>query len=542
MPAPKQFALPFAAQSENRKDPFSKETEAAAIFALSELERKSGGLTNKPEKIAYIAKVGYPLWLIVGGNSTYVFDGLNKSSFLWNFYEASQTEFVIEDFEANFRIREQYLKFLGTYQKSFQQSINKKELPCKGLIANSDFLDEMNLYRKEATETWSQPNLGLLAPVLKETDAVAVVNQIETLQSAFREKTEKLKWLTELISKTTKSYVEGLHFEANAVTDEAEAKIKAQKEIINPKIQKFTDDYKKQIDRFEKSIEKEQVPLEKQKSHLEKTIKETETNIEHYNKQAKTQSNKGNKRSEESLKKKIKKEKRELDELKKQQKSVEKQLKTLIEQKTEETSRLKTELERKVSVERQPIVDIEAKRDLKLEIFNQETFKLEKLTYPVLEELGKFVAQREGILSKMEPLSLESDPKQKSTALIYVPFYIAVYNGADYGVKRYRVFPPALVGSLGLSAKFKGALGQARIKDLFSPRFKAVAALGEKIRLNASASSEFGAQIEALTQRSNVLTIESSLKSGLVLLKEEGWLSEADFQNLASAVSANKST
>jgi hypothetical protein len=541
MPASKQFALPFATQSENRKEPFSKEAEAAAIFALSELERKNGILTSKPEKIVYIAKVGYPLWLIVRGSSTYVFDGLNKSSFVWNFYEASQTEFVLEDFEANFRIREQYLKFLGSYQKSFRQSITKKELPCNGLIANSDFLEDLNGYRKEATETWSQPNLGLLAPVLKETDAVAVVSQIETLQFAFREKTEKLKGLTGLISKTSKGYVEGLHFESDAVTDEAEAKIKAQKEIINPKIEKLTYEYKKKIDRLEKSIEKEQVPLAKQNSHLAKSIKETETDIEHYNRQAKTQSNKGNKRSEESLKKKIKKAKKELDELKKQQKKTEKHLKRLAEQKTNETSRLKTELDQKVSVERQPIVDIEAQRDQELEVFKQETLKLEKLTQPVLEELGKIVAQRESILSKIEPLSLESDPKHKITALIYVPFYVAVYNGADYGAKRYRVFAPALVGSLGLTAKFKGAFGQARIKDLFSPRFKAVSMLGEKLRLNASASSEFAEQIEVLTQGSNILTNDSSLKSGLVLLKEEGWLSDADFQNLASAVTANRS-
>lgn len=539
MPAAKQLALPFTAQSENRKDPFSKEAEAAAVFALSEFERKNGGLIGEPEKIVYITKIGYPLWIIVRGDSAYVFDGLNKSSYIWSFYEASQSEFVLEDFEASFRIREQYLKFLADHEKSFRQSINKKELQLKGLIANREFLEEIRDYRKEASETLTEPNLGLLEPILKETEADSIVDQIETGQAAFKEKTEKLRQLTGLISKTTKEYLEALHFEAQAVADEAEAKIKAQKEIINPKIQKLTDEYKKQIDRLDKTMEKEQTPLEKQKGQLEKAIKETETDIEHYSKQVKTQSGRGNKRLEESLKKKIKKRKKELDELKKQHKKVEKQLKTLSDQKTSETYRLKTELDRKVSVERQPIVDIETQRDQKLEAFKEEKLKLEKLTQPVLEKLKVTVAQLESILSKMEPLNIDLDPKQKNTVVIYIPFYVAAYKGAESDSKRYRVFTPAIVNSLGFSAKFKSALGQSKIKNLFSQRFRAVSVLGEKIRLNAESSSDFRGQLEVLSKKNNILAGFELIKNGLELLRQEGWLSDADFQNLNAVFHGN---
>ncbi len=541
MQAPKQFALPFAAQAENRTDPFSSEAEAAAIFALSEIERKSGGFTNREEKIAYISKVGYPLWLIVRGDSTYVFDGLSKSIHVWSYYEASQTEFMIGDFDASFKIREEYLKFLVNYQRSFQQSLSRRELPCEGLIADSVFLSEFKDYLKEATEVYSQ-TAGLLLPVLKETEATAVADQIETLQLAFREKTEKLKQLTGLIIKTTKGFVEGLNFESNAVAEEAEAKIKAQKEIINPKIEKLTHEYKKQVERLEKSFDKEQTPLENKQSRIEKTVKETEATIERYGKQAKTQANKKNKRSENSLKKKIKNEKHELDELKKQLKHIEKQLEALAEQKTNETSKLKREFDEKVQVERQPITALEASRDQKQESFKQEILKLENLTQPVMEELNRFVAQRESILANMEPVNLESDPKVRNNALLYVPFYVAVYGRADANFKRYHVFSPAIVGSLGFSAKLKGAFGMAKIKGLLSERFKAVAVLGEKIRLNTSSSSEFEAQLEALSQKGNILTANKPIKDGLFLLKSEGWFSESEYQNFVSAYNATKVT
>ncbi len=537
MPAPKQLVLPFAAQSDNRKEPFSSEAEAATILAFAELERKTGGLTNRQEKTAFITKIGYPIWLIVRGDTTYVFDGFNKSSFLWSYYEASQTEIVIEEFVANFKIREQYIKFLLSYQKSFQQSLNRKELSCGGLIANIEFLSELHVYRKEATEiVWQPPSgLGLLSPALSETDANAVVNQIETLQASFREKTEKLRQLTQLVFKTTKGYIEGLHFESDAVTDEAEAKIKAQKEIINPKIEKLTNEYRKRIDNLEKSIDRELLPLKKQKSNLEKAIKTAEANIEHYKRKIGTQA-KQNKRSQDSLKKKIKKEKQELDEFEKQIKIVEKRLKALTDQETEETLRLKGELDDKVKIERQPIANLEFSREEKLQVFRQEILKLENLTKPLLEELDRVVKQREAILARTEPLGLKSDLKLKTNALLYVPFYVAAYNSA--GSKRYFVVSPASVEGLGFSSKLKGAFGRAKIKDLLNQRFRAVSVLAEKIRLNAQSSSEFEAEIEALAQKNNILILDAPVRKGFVSLRDEGWLSEAEFQNFILALSA----
>ena len=59
----KQFLLPFSVLSENRKEPFTADLEAAAVFSLAELDRAKGGgfLSRRPEEqIAFIAKIGYP--------------------------------------------------------------------------------------------------------------------------------------------------------------------------------------------------------------------------------------------------------------------------------------------------------------------------------------------------------------------------------------------------------------------------------------------------------------------------------------------------
>jgi hypothetical protein len=65
----KQFLLPFATLSENRKEPFTADWEAAAVFSLTELDRAKGGgfLSKRPEeKIVFIAKIGYPFGFFHG--------------------------------------------------------------------------------------------------------------------------------------------------------------------------------------------------------------------------------------------------------------------------------------------------------------------------------------------------------------------------------------------------------------------------------------------------------------------------------------------
>jgi hypothetical protein len=540
MSSHRQYVLPFVVQSEKRVEPFSVEAEITTLFVLSELERKSGRLnTSKQEKSEYILKVGYPLLLIVRDNVTYVFDGLNRNSYDWTYYETSQIENVVGDFETNFRIHELYVKFLDKYQ-SFHHNLNNKKLTCEGLIADNTFLNEIGNYRSEAVEIYDIHATGLILPALKETEVTKCVDQIETLQLEFKEKTEKLKQLPGLISKATNGFIESFNFESKATAEEAEAKIKAQKEVINPKLEKLTQEYKKQVEHLEKSIDKEQDPLEKQKIRIRKTIKERETNIEHYSKQAKLQAQRGNKRSEDSLKRKIKREQQELDELQSQHKKIEKELKKLTEQKTNETLKLKQEFDKRVQIERKPISTLETLRDEKQENFKQKSKKLEELTKLVLEELDSFITQQEKLLTNIEPLNLETDPKLKNNSIIYVPFYIAAYSKTNTNTKRYLVFPPSLASSLGFSSKLKGAFGRAKIKNLLNDRFKAISNLGEKLQLETSTNSELETQIETFTQKNNILNMKTSLTNGLLLLKEEGWLSETDYQTLLTTLNTEE--
>ena len=68
------------------------------------------------------------------------------------------------------------------------------------------------------------------------------------------------------INKTTSQYITELDYAAEAIRDEANAKIKAQEEFVNPQISKLNSEYKRQIADLTRSFDEEIESLEKLKA------------------------------------------------------------------------------------------------------------------------------------------------------------------------------------------------------------------------------------------------------------------------------------
>ena len=80
--ATKRLSLPFS--GEKTKESLNSKIEAGTVFAVAELERSKGGglIVKKPEeKLAFIAKIGYPLWLYPKNDTVFIFNGLDDSTF-----------------------------------------------------------------------------------------------------------------------------------------------------------------------------------------------------------------------------------------------------------------------------------------------------------------------------------------------------------------------------------------------------------------------------------------------------------------------------
>lgn len=530
--ATKRFSLPFSTQKSS-----ASEVEAAAVFAVAELERSKGGglIARQPEeKLVFLSEVGYPLWVFPKNDLTFVFDGFGDSSYGVPYAEVPSAKVFMGSLEANLRPRENYMAFLSDHGNYFQQPLKEKQFMLRGLIADVDFKNEFNVYRKEATETTAQTNPALLPPALEETAISSMLAEFDKLQSFLREEAERLPECTRLINRTTNQYITELDYEAAAVKEEADAKIRAQEELVNPQIAKLNKEYKGKIKDLTESFDKELESLQKLKAKTLKFIEGDEGKIKLYQREAKGQATKKHVIYEKRWKEKIKQTQKELNGLKKELKSIEGNGKKLSKQKVQEISKLNFEFDAEIKLARQPLLDLQAARDAKMRVFKQETDKLLNQEKPVMEGLNKSIKLREAIKGNFELLGIR-DQGLKNPALFYVPFCVACY---EVGLtRRYLILPPSTISAVDFSAKLKGALGMSKIKDLLVPRFKAITALIEKVQVFTKQNTVFEGQLNGLSQRNNLLNNSlflENVEKGLVYLKHEGWLSDKEQQVLSS--------
>ena len=263
------------------------------------------------------------------------------------------------------------------------------------------------------------------------------------------------------INKKTSQYVTDIDYAAQAVKDEANAKIKAQEELINPQIIKLNSDYKKRQPTSQKAMMTKSKISKNNKTKSEKAIASGEEKIKQFQREADSQARKNHAGYEKRWRAKVGKAKKEVDGLKKALGKLEKNIRELNRSKTVELSKLSAKLEAEIKVARQPILDLQAIRDSKMLVFKQEAEKLLRLEKAVAETLYVAIKEREALNGRFEALGIK-DPQLKGPAIFYVPFYTVCYQAGLS--RRYLFLPPSMMSPVGFSTRLKGAFGIQKSK------------------------------------------------------------------------------
>ena len=532
----KQFVLPFAVLSENRKEPFTKDMEAAAIFSLAELERAKGGgliLKQAEEKTAFIAKMGYPLWLIPWGGLNLLFDGLNLTPHTLSYKTISDAKAFMANLKRSSKTKETHMAFLSDNINYFQLPVTEKGVAVKGLVRDPELLNELTFYLLEALQAPAEPtDMALLSPAVDESTILSITQELENLNSSFKGDLDTLYKSMKLLSSSTQNFVKELRNKIKTVKEEYDDKIKEQENITTSKVNRINEEYDDQMTQLTKNFEKQLLPLQKEKVKLEKDKEETLEKIERYKLEAKTHADNQDDVSERKWKEKANESKKEQSEIENKVKEMEKKIKELEDRKSLESFRLRSEQEAKVKEAKKDLLELEASRDAKIQVHKQEIEKLEKLTSTIIEHIDSMAKLRESNIAALEKLGIRRESEE--SMLFYVPFYLMCYQAQLK--KRYVVLPPSIVETVGLSTKLKGALGKARVKGLFVPRFRGIASLLYKVTTLTEQNAVFGREINEEGDRTDVLKtnfMREQIKTGLTKLKDEGWLSEKEYESFS---------
>jgi uncharacterized protein YacL (UPF0231 family) len=532
--AQKRLILPFF----NPKDRES-ELEESAVFAFAEFNRnRGGGLLNRQsqETLRFISKIGYPLWVIPKNSQALVFDGLNCHSHTVSYGEVQSASTFIDNLLACQAPREIYFAFLSDNVDYFQNTTKTKQFLFEGLIGNHEFREEFAIYRKEASELTS--SIPLLLPLLEEQTINAKLSELEKLLALFIEDKTKLLECLRSIKKTTSQFVTEIDYDVTATKEEADAKIKAQQEFINPQIAKLQKYYSSKIKEVTASFDKEFEDLKKLNIKTEKFISSTESDIKCYGKNAKAAGKKGHQIYEKRWKEKIKQAEKELSGLQKELKNIENNTNKLKKQKVANISKLTLELDAEVKLVREPINQLEVARDAKIFAYKQESNRLCALEKQIIEGIDRNMRLREDITVGFDDLGI-GDQQSKGSSLVYLQFYAICYESGL--ARRYILIPPSGLGELDFSAKLRGAFGVSKGRDLLVPRFKSIEAIVSKAQELTEENSAFETQLWSLGERNNLLrnpVFCINARTGLSTLKQLGWLSERGASELVSQLTA----
>jgi hypothetical protein len=533
----KQFLLPFSTLAENRKEPFTPDLEAAAVFSLAELDRAKGSglLSRRPEEqISFIAKIGYPLWLFPWSETTLIFDGFNRSTYTLRYAVIPDVNAFIDNLKRSAKTRETHMAFLADHLNYFQAPMTEEAVVVNGLIRETEFLSEFKLYRHEAKETEDEPDdVGLLTPTLDEPTITSILKELEILHSSFKSDIDGFYRCMKFINKATNHYLQVLRGKTREVKEEFNNRINAQEELVTPKVYHLKEEYDQQIIKSTKAFEREHLPVQKRKVKLEKSREQALAKIEHYKLEAKTCAEKDDGVGEDKWKEKANDTKKALSDVDDELKETEKELRDLDERKSLEIFNLRSELEAKTKEARQPLLELESSRDAKILLYKQEADKLEQQTKVILDQLGRTVKLREVSIENFKELGVEKEPGLREAVLFYVPFYVICYKVDSK--KRYLILPPSEANTIGLSTKLRSALGKAKIKQLLVPRFDVITSLMDTIHVLAQQNAVVETEMREMGERTNILKVASTrerIRKGLGHIRQEGWISEKEYQAL----------
>lgn len=537
----KQMVLPYSTLSENRKEPFTADMEQAAIFSLVEQSRmKGGGLISKQaeERIVFIAKIGYPLWLFPWSEAVLIFDGLNRSKYTMPYVDIPNVKVFMENMKRSSKTLETYMAFLSDYLNYFQAPLTEKGISLQGLIRDPEFLSEFESCRQEATEIESiRGTVGLVSSIIDELTISSAVEDLEKLHVSLKEDVEDLHRCMKLANKIAREYAKELRSVAREAKRKFDSKIREEEDFVAPKIAQLKETYDKQIIASARNFEKQSLPIQKERVKLEKTRGQILKTIEHYRIEAKTKAERGDSVGEQKWKEKTREAKKKLSEIEENLKQTEKAIRDFEEKKSLEIFKLRSELEDKIKDARKDLIDLEASRDAKIFLNKQEIETLENQTKLMIDQIGKIAKFRETMISQFEALGVKHDLATRNAAIFYVSFYVACYQVESQ--KRYEIFPPSLATTVKLTTRLKGAFGKKKIKQLLSPRFYAMASLMDNLQVLIHQSAIFQTEINELGKKTNMLDKElagETILNGLSFIQKEGWLSTKDFEEIAEKI------
>jgi len=531
----RKLILPFAVAGKDRFKPFTKDMEMAAIFYLAERDRKKGEgrVLKKPgETVVFIAETCYPIWLIPWSGRTLIFDGLEFTNPSISYDVLPDIKAFDNDFQASSKSREAYCAALSQNASYFQNFAGKEGKTIEGLITNPKFTQDLMDYLQDAEEIRKGATTkAVLSPLLDESEVSASIDKLSELRDTVEEEIKTLSRSMKLLSKGTREQVKALHAEMRMTLKEFDKRIKKVKPKVMEKIKKIQERRDEEVTRISKKYGRKLRSLHQKRVRIERTLERLSSDIERIEADIKVARENKDEAGEFQLTQNLDKIKKKLPVLNKEIKEIDRNIENVEDAKKIEVSRARTKPDDRVEGAMKALRDIEATKEARARLEQQELADLEEKTSSIIKQIDAMIKAKEAALNEID--SMGALERRRKQAIVYLPVYFVCYE-TEVG-KRYVVHPPSNVGSMGIRTKLKGVFGAGKMKSFLQSRSQAIATLLDRLVDLTQENPVFEKEITEAGIKANILRtteLQVGIKKGLTELRDESWISENEFQIL----------
>ncbi len=532
----RKLILPFAAPAKDRNIPFTKDMEMAAILYLAERDRKKGEgrVLKKPEeKLAFIAETCYPIWLIPWKGRTLIFDGLEFTNHSISYDVLPDVKAFNSDIQASSKSREAYCATLSQNASYFQKFSGKEEKTIEGLIRNPEFMQDLRNYLQDAEDIGKVATTkAILSPTLDASEVSASIDKLSDLRDKIEEEIKNLSKSMRSLSKGTREQVKALQAEMKKTMKEFDKRIKKVKPKVMKKITKIKEKRDKDVTRISKKYDRKLCTLHQNRVRIERTLERLSNDRERYEADIKGSRENKDEADEFQITEKLDEIKKKIPSLNKEIKDIDRKIENVEDAKKIEVSRARTKPDDRIEEAMRALRDLEAAKEARVRLEHQELADLGERTSSIIKQIDVIIKAKEAALNEVD--SMGALERRRKNALVYLPVYFVCYETEVR--KRYVVYPPSYVGSMGIKTKLKGVFGAGKMKTFLQSRSQAIAALLDQLVYLTQENPVFEKEITEAGIKANILrTTESQvgIKRGATELRDEGWISENEVQVLS---------
>ncbi|MDG6222003.1 MAG: hypothetical protein QCH99_01925 [Candidatus Bathyarchaeota archaeon] len=531
----KKIGLPFCVAAKDRIRPFSKNIEMAGLFYLAERDRKKGErkVLKKPEeKLAFIAEIGYPIWLVPWKGMTLIFDGLEFTEKTINYDLVPDINAFETDIKASSKSEAAYSAALSQNVSYFQNFEGHEEKTIEGLITNDDFVHDLVEYLNDSEDALkSESAKAILSPMLDESEVEASVNKLTEIQNNLKADIKNLNATMKFLSQTSRKQEKLLQEDMRKTLKEFNQKITNVKPKVMAKIKEIQEKRDEEVTRISNTYDRKLRTLHQKRVVIEKKLERLTKDNERIEADIKVARDNKDESGEFELTKKFDENKKQIPLLNKEIKDIDREIENVEEAKKIKVGRTRSEPNDKLDDAMKSLHDLEAAKEARSRLDEQELNSLQDMTSAIIKQIDQMISTKETALNELDNIGIKD--KRRKQVLSYMSAYLICYE-TEVG-KRYVVYPPSLLGCMGIKTKLKSVFGSGKMKCFLQPRSDTIAALLDRLVDLTQENPVFEKELNEAGRKANILgktELQLAIKKGITELKEENWISEKEHQIL----------